>query len=415
MEEKRQRLEAMRREKRLARRRRALFYIACALIGIVLLVVSAYWSYTSRLLGGSVRGSSGIVSVLVMGSDGGFDGGTRTDTMMLFSVDKQTGSIGALSIPRDTRVQIPGRRGYDRINAAHAYGGPQLAVRTVEQLLGIKIDYFVGIDFEGFERIVDALGGVVMEIDRPMKYVDSAQDLYIDLRPGVQRLDGRQALHYVRYRGDRLGDVTLVDPSEGEYVGRVDRQIKFVRALMKQALNAQTIARAPQLIAELRSSVVTNIPTDEAVRLALVAKDFRADEVQTAILPGVGQTIGGASYWIVDPPKAKEVVNRGVAQRREMVRVEVLNGNGQDGMASHVADLLRERGFAVVGVGNADHFSYTRTSIVPRRGNAQAAADVARALGWDVVPSDAVGPALLEQGVASDADVTVIVGSDFQI
>src|SRR5690606_33450199 len=128
----------------------------------------------------------------------GLEGGARTDTMILFSWDKQTGTIGALSIPRDTRVQIPGRRGYDRVNAAHAIGGPELAVRTVEQLTGVDVDYYVRLDFEGFQRIVDTLGGVVIDVERAMHYSDSAQGLYIDLKPGIQLLDGAQALQYVR-------------------------------------------------------------------------------------------------------------------------------------------------------------------------------------------------------------------------
>src|SRR5690606_13458695 len=122
----------------------------------------------------------------------------RTDTIILATIDKAEGSIHAVAIPRDTRVRIPGRSGYDRINAAHAYGGPKLAVRTVEELLGIEIDYYVRIDYEGFETIIDTLGGVVIDVERPMRYVDRAQGLDIDLKPGVQLLNGKQALDYVR-------------------------------------------------------------------------------------------------------------------------------------------------------------------------------------------------------------------------
>ncbi len=414
MESKRRDLEEKRRLKQQVRRKKRNFYIVCAIVGLVLLVLTAFWSYTSRLPAGTAQGDSRYATLLLMGADSGVEGGTRTDTMILFSLDKQTGSVGALSIPRDTRVQIPGRAGFDRVNAAHAYGGPKLAVRTVEQLLGVDINYFVSIDYEGFERIVDALGGVVIDVERPMRYVDTAQNLDINLAAGVQRLDGSKALQYVRYRGDRLGDVALVDPQEGAYAGRVDRQLNFVQALVKQVTSAQGLLKAPQLIREFREFVVTDIPTDEALRLAMAAKDTKLQQIETAILPGVGETVGGASYWVVDMPKAREVVNRLIVHRQGMVRVEVLNGSGMAGVASHAADLLRAQGFEVVAVGNAEHFTYAQTEVIRRRGADDSAADVARALGREWTGDGFTGPSVGAL-VATDADVTVILGSDFRI
>src|SRR5690606_29379418 len=125
------------------------------------------------------------------------------------SVDRRTGSIAALAIPRDTRARIPGRAGFDRINVAHAIGGPTLAVQAVESLLGIAIDHYVRVDFAGFEALIDALGGVVIDVEKRMYYEDHAQGLVIDLQPGLQLLDGAKALQYVRYRSDGYGDVTL--------------------------------------------------------------------------------------------------------------------------------------------------------------------------------------------------------------
>ena len=411
-EARRAELEAKRRRKRLERRKRILFYTICTVVGLLLLTLSAYWSYTARYEFGAARGENRIVTVLLLGSDSGIEGGRRADTMILFSVDKQTGRIGALSIPRDTRVQIPGRSGYDRINAAHAYGGPKLAVRTVEELLGVTVNYFVSIDYAGFERIVDTLGGVVIDVEKPMRYTDHAQGLYIDLRPGVQLLKGREALQYVRYRGDGLGDVSLVDPAAGEYAGRVQRQLRFVQALFKQAVSTKGLANAPELISELRSAVVTDMPIDEAVRLALALRSVGVGDLHTAILPGVSETVGGASYWVMDRAKAREVVNRVIVQREGMVRVEVLNGNGSTGAAAQVADLLREKGFEVVAVGNADHFAYARTAVIAHREDQEAAAEVVRALGREV--ERRTGDPRQGPVAAVDADVTVIVGRDFR-
>ena len=114
---------------------------------------------------------------------------------------------------------IPGR-GYNRINTAYAFGGPELARRTLEMWLGIDIDYYVVVDFAGFEHVVDTLGGVEIDVEKRMRYQDRAQGLYIDLRPGRQVLDGRQALHYIRYRADGLGDVSRSIPPRSS-TGRI--------------------------------------------------------------------------------------------------------------------------------------------------------------------------------------------------
>lgn len=422
LETKRQQLEEKRRMRREARRRRVVFYVICAVVGLLLLVGSAIWSYqTGRtaLFGlidfGPKRGP--IVNVLVLGIDSGLEGPERSDTMILFSIDHRTGQIGALSIPRDTRVRIPGRRGFDRVNAAHAHGGPKLAVSTVERLLNVDVDYYVRIDYDGFEAIVDAIGGVVIDVERRMRYVDEAQGFRIDLLPGVQRLDGNGALQYVRFRSDSLGDVALVDPIQHQYAGRVQRQLKLVQAIARQALSARNMLNAPELVNELRAAVDTDMPIDEAIRLAtLVIRDMRVDGLSTAVLPGVGQTVGGASYWVVDEPRAREVVNKVILRHGPMVRVEVLNGNGIDGMAAAVADRLREQGFEVVAVGNADRFDYAETSAIARNGNLVDAGEVAKAIGErvSVATADASGTRRIPF-YASDADVTLILGRDMQI
>lgn len=418
LESKRAELEERRRLKREQRRRRLLFYAICIGLGVILLVGTALWSYFSGLPGPiaslfRMGKSQDIVNVLVLGTDSGINEAHRTDTMLLFSIDQRDGSVGVLSIPRDTRVQIPGRRGFDRVNAAHAHGGPKLAVRTVEQLLAVPIDYYVRIDFQGFEAIIDTLGGVVIDVERPMYYVDRAQGLEINLKAGVQLLNGKDALNYVRYRGDSLGDVALIDPVQGVVGGRVERQLKFVRALLAQALNAKNLLQAPALIAQLRGSVDANIPTDEAMRLLNRMKDLKTGQLVTAVLPGEPQTVGGASYWVPDEPKLREIVNKLVIRRHDMVRVEVLNGNGMSGAAAEAADLLRRKGFEVVAVGNADRFDYAETAVIPRRGDMTTASQVAEALGGRVVGTGGSGSQ--PPVYSNDADVTVIIGRDYQI
>lgn len=414
LEAKRKELEERRRLKRERRRRRMLFYVFCVLLGLALLIGTAYWSYTNRFPSAIAprAGEPDIENILVLGVDSGLSEGSRSDSILLLSVDKRNGSVAILAIPRDTRTRIPGRSGYERINVAHAIGGPTLAVRTVESLLGVAIDHYVRIDFAGFEALVDALGGVVIDVEKRMYYEDTAQGLKIDLQPGLQQLDGAKALQYVRYRADGLGDVAVVNPGTDEYAGRIERQLKFVRALIQQALSAKNVLNAPQLVDELRGVVASDLSVGEALSLLMAVKDVQASQIQTAVLPGTAETVGGASYWVMDPVKSQELVDRMIARKGNVVRVEVLNGNGVSGMASQVADRLRRQGFRVVAVGNADHFDYETTAVIPHRGASDSAEQVAKALGRSVATAEEPG---FQPIYASDADVTVIVGRDYRI
>ena len=413
LEKRRMELEERRRERRARRRKRTIFYILCALLGIVLMVGTAYWSFYSLRAagGGQASAQPSRVTVLLLGVDSGLGGGTRTDTMIVATIDKQKASVDAVAIPRDTRVRIPGRSGFDRVNAAHAYGGPQLAVRTVESLLGIDIDYYVRIDYKGFETIVDTLGGVVIDVEKPMRYVDNAQGLNIDLKPGVQRLRGKEALDYVRYR-DALGDVSLIDEERMAFGGRIERQLKFARALMDQVFSARAIFSVPKLFADLKDTVATDMPATTALDLALALYSAEELSVNTAILPGSGQMVNGVAYWVVNEPLAREVVNKHLLHLPGMVRVEVLNGSGASGAASRAADVLRTKGFEVVAVRNADRFDYSETAIIARGGDPVLASEVAAALG---APGRIRGREALPANASAEADVTIILGRDFMI
>ena len=127
------------------------------------------------------------LNILVVGYDSSINGPPRADTIILASIDLKSKEMGILSIPRDTRVKIPDY-GMNRINATHAYGGIELTANTLESYLGVQIDYYLETDFQGFARIIDAIGGVEIEIKEPLNYVDKAGGLYIDLPAGNRSL-----------------------------------------------------------------------------------------------------------------------------------------------------------------------------------------------------------------------------------
>ena len=155
-----------------------------------------------------------VVHVMILGVDQRADDVGRSDTLMVATLDKDSGKGALLSVPRDTRVAIEGH-GYDKVNHAYAFGGHELSQKTVEQLLGVPMDHYIIINTSAFERIIDALGGVDIKVEKRMHYEDPWDDhggLVIDLYPGEQHMDGKKAIQYVRYR-DGEGDI-----------GRIGRQ-----------------------------------------------------------------------------------------------------------------------------------------------------------------------------------------------
>ncbi|GFN21776.1 LCP family protein [Thermanaeromonas sp. C210] len=218
---------------------------------------------------------------------------SRSDTIMVAFLDEAGRRIDILSIPRDSYVRIPGH-GSDKINAAHAFGGPELLMETVNSLLGTRVAKYVEVDFQGFEKIVDTLGGVDIEVDKRMYYPEEG----IDLQAGFQHLNGRDALSYVRFRNDPEGDIT-----------RIGRQQKFLKAMLEQAFKLSTIPKIPRLVSDLNKYVQTNLSTAEMVSLALFLKDLDSSTVVTHTVPGEGKYINGISYWVIDEEKLEEVLN----------------------------------------------------------------------------------------------------------
>ena len=217
----------------------------------------------------------------------------RSDSMIIISIDRDTKKIAMVSIPRDTLVDIPGH-GQNKINSANALGGAELARTTVEDLLDIEIPYYVKTNFDGFKEIVDTLGGVDINVEKPMYY--PAEN--INLHPGPQRLDGYNALGYVRYRSDALGDIS-----------RTERQQKFLTALAKEMMQAKTIIKLPKLVPQIMSAVDTNLSVGDAIFLTRVVSNLDSNNIVTATLPGTFYNYKGASYWKVDEAKAKVALN----------------------------------------------------------------------------------------------------------
>lgn len=277
-----------------------------AMLSLIIIFLAAGVTYA--LLGGSSSTTTlantffmkDKINLLVLGVDARDDDVGRSDTAFVVTIDTVAKKITTLSIPRDSRVKIDGH-GWDKMNHAYAFGGSKLSKAAVENLLGIPLDYTVVMNFQGFVRMIDALGGVTIDVEKRMYYSDPYDDnggLYIDLRPGVQKLNGKTAMEYVRYR-DEEGDI-----------GRVTRQQKFLKALLQEFSKPQLITKLPELIKEFSLAVKTDMPTKEMVKLIPIINEATKAGLQTESVAGIPCFIQDVSYWLPDIKELRSKVAR---------------------------------------------------------------------------------------------------------
>ena len=251
-------------------------------------------------------------TILVLGIDANEQGtdpwkGTRSDTIILLNIDAGHKSINLVSVPRDSKVYLSGNHGVQKINSAHAIGGVKLTKRTIEDTLGIKIDKYIIIRDEAVEKIVDAIGGVPIYVEKDMNYHDYAGNLHVDLKQGNTLLDGKQAVGYLRYRKDGLGDI-----------GRTHRQQWFLRGFTERIQTPQIIAKMPEIIAIVARYIRTDLSLYEISQLAAFSRGINVNNVEVAVLPGAPNQTGYISYWILDPEKTQEVVNRMIYRKNNV-------------------------------------------------------------------------------------------------
>jgi polyisoprenyl-teichoic acid--peptidoglycan teichoic acid transferase len=233
--------------------------------------------------------SVGERRVVLLGSDARAGEASRSDTIV---VAKAGG--GMLAVPRDTLVEIPGV-GEDKINAAFAYGGPDLTVRTLEDLTGLPIDDYAVVHFEGVEEIVDAMGGITITLDEPIAFWIEGRP--VSIPAGTHTLNGTEALAYVRYRGDPTADI-----------GRIGRQQLFLQALAREATSPEKLPRLPATARAVWRNIETNMNPFEACLFA--ARMRLSGSVEAEIYPGEPQYIDGISYWVPYREAGQKVVAR---------------------------------------------------------------------------------------------------------
>ncbi|UFJ39135.1 LCP family protein [Brevibacillus humidisoli] len=230
-------------------------------------------------------------TLLLIGVDSREGERARSDTMMLAAVHPVRQRIYLLSIPRDSYMELPGR-GFDKVNHAMAYGGPALLKETLEQYFDVPIDRYITVDFEGFRQVVDELGGIQVNIKKRMKYTDPTDGTRIDLEPGLQVLNGKQALDYARYRKSDIGR----EDSDAE---RISRQQEILQALVKKGESLQGVIKVFSLMDILGGHVKTDLSEAEIASLLISYRDSQKNLLLTDTLKGQDQRIwkNGLRVW----------------------------------------------------------------------------------------------------------------------
>jgi polyisoprenyl-teichoic acid--peptidoglycan teichoic acid transferase len=345
-----------------------------------------------------------------------FDG--LSDSMLLLRFDPQQEKLFVLSIPRDTRISLKGH-GVSKINHANQYGGPAFAAAAASDLLGgVKIDRYVRVNVQGVEKLIDALGGVTVNVPKDMKYNDFSQHLYIDLKKGVQHLDGDKAMQFLRFRYDDYGDIS-----------RVQRQQMLMRSAVEQTLKPATVVKIPKILSVIQSHLDTNLTVRELMALSNFASQTKRSNVQMMMLPGdFNSGNEPVSYWlpnqeaierlmakhfdlpinddygISDNPYASLNNNSTLLNPRLKISVEDSTGNQQ--VLQLALDTLREAGYNRVSASKNWQDPLATTKIIAQSGDDEAAEEVRSILG--------VGEVVVESTGVLQSDVTVEIGRDWE-
>ena len=295
-------------------------------------------------------------NILVMGVDWNGDEaeryqGTRSDTMMVVSADPEKGKVSIVSIPRDSRVFIP-RHGETKINSAHAFGGPKLAIRCVEENFNIPIDHYAVVDTRGLTDLFELLGPFKVVVEKEMHYKDQTAHLDIDLKPGEQVLNAEELVGYLRFRHDAMADI-----------GRMERQQWFLRQAASKLKDPQILFKAPRLIQIGYENINTDLTVDEIASLVSFGKDLKSTDIVTATLPGHSEDIEGINYLVLSERGSRAIFNKlGVTKKtrkskrrykniadvkRKRIRISIKCAKPMTEYAEFLSTVLKDKGWRV--------------------------------------------------------------------
>lgn len=309
------------------------------------------------------------LNILVLGVDYNHDSksmpysaGARSDTIMVVSLSKDGDVVNVLSIPRDLYIPLSESMGCDRINAAYSYGGVKQARETVSRFLGVPIHKHLIVKVHGAKKVIDALGGLELEVEKDMDYDDNWGGLHVHLKKGRQRLNGDQVVGYARFRKDN----TRID-MEGD-VGRMRRQQQVIRAALRALKSPETIGKIPQLASAVKETLETDLSVNDMADLARLYKDFDHKRMHGGQIKGDDAMVGEAMVLVPYEPENTMLVRRLLKDSLDFglrdVRIRILNHSGEWGMANEMADDMTELGFNIVSANDSEGKPAKRTQVV---------------------------------------------------
>ena len=383
------------------------------------------------------EGDNERVNILLLGVDNlsadDNKANMRTDTMMVFSLDPKTKTGFILSIPRDTKVNVEDYKG--RINSAYSLGGIEFTIKAVKSLLNIPIHHFMEVDYQALSKTVDDIGGVEVDVPMDMIYDDpyAKPPLHIELKQGLQMLNGEKAMQFLRFRHG-YADQDL---------GRIKSQQAFMNAVIKKVLSAESIKQIPNYIDTFYTHVKTDMSLTEVFKIASKFIDIKPYNIKRETLIGDAKLQHGVAYYIHDEEKMKEqidtlmqgkffveedVQSAGVTEQQDKnsqqgeVKIQnnsknkenpkipyvvVLNGVGSQGLAQRAKDLLYVNNIDVQDTSNADNFDYTQTYIY-YKDDASLADKVQSILGTGTIVQEN------KAYFGKATDILIVIGSDFK-
>ena len=362
--------------------------------------------------------------------------GTRSDTIMILSMDPTTKTGFILSIPRDSYVKIYDTDNYTKINHAHSYGGTNLAISTIKEFVNIPIHHYVKVDYKALFKTVDDLGGIEFDVPQDMDYEDkrATPPLKIHLKKGIQLLDGDKAMQLIRYRKGYAD----------QDFGRVKVQRDFIKAVLKKIYAPSSITKIPKFAETIYDYVETDMSLTDILSFMKVGMSINLDEIEMVTAPGAdGNKPGAGSVVIIDEAAFKEQMEYLLSSEYEIESVEdknkiaegvetqnniveettapnakktaeeinkyiivVLNGSGISGAARRASDLLKIQNIEVDSSGNASSYDNDKTMIYYKDD-----AEIAKQI-KDIIKVGSIksGTKTLVKG---EPDIVILLGKDF--
>jgi LCP family protein required for cell wall assembly len=352
------------------------------------------------------------MNVLVMGLDTAYSKEKHTplseqghtDTMILVNINTSSFKVNMLSIPRDTLVEIPGY-GWQKVNAAYFLGGPALAKETVEKFLGVPVNHYVVLNPKGLIKLIDLMGGIKIYVEKDMYYVDNWGGLKINLKKGLQTLNGEQATGFIRYRQDLLGDVS-----------RVQRQQEFLQIVLKRLATPVVLAKAPWVLAIAVENIKTDLSLKEILNSLNFARGLRKEDINMTMVPGsfsVGEM--NASLWAPDQEALRDIVNK-YFSKKLLAKLEprhipsssitIINNTDDFEPVRQMMKVLYRKEYAIVNVSTLKKPGISRTQIIAQKGDKPGAEKLGGLLGINDVLVSGTGDTL--------TDFTIVICNDWK-